>query len=56
MKLVLFSGESQVYTLGTIGQHGVVSTKLSRKGEGEEAHIASENTVTRMLGKPLVIP
>ncbi|XP_076468513.1 uncharacterized protein LOC143299208 isoform X2 [Babylonia areolata] len=43
-------GESQVYTLGRIGQYLVVSTKLSRKGEGEAAHIASENSVTRMLG------
>nr|KAG5690213.1 hypothetical protein BaRGS_019009 [Batillaria attramentaria] len=42
-------GESQVYTLGKVGKHRVVSTKLSRKGEGEEAHIASENTVTRLL-------
>lgn len=43
-------GDSQVYTVGKISKHRVVSTKLSRKVEGEEAHIASENTVTHLLG------
>lgn len=45
------AGESHVYTLGRIGGQRVVSTKLSRKGEGEEALIASENTITQLLGK-----
>lgn len=36
--------------MGTIGTQRVVSTKLSRKGQGENADIASENTVTRLLG------
>ncbi|KAK7097152.1 hypothetical protein V1264_004171 [Littorina saxatilis] len=43
-------GESEVYTLGQIGKHQVVSTKLSRKGTGEDAEIASENAATNLLG------
>lgn len=50
MQLFAISGESQVYTLGKIGRHKVVSTKLSRYGSMQAAMIAAENTVTRLLG------
>uniref|UniRef100_A0A0B7AVT3 Uncharacterized protein n=1 Tax=Arion vulgaris TaxID=1028688 RepID=A0A0B7AVT3_9EUPU len=43
-------GASQVYTIGKIGSHNVVSTKLSKMGNAEGDMIASENTVTRLLG------
>ncbi|KAK6975253.1 hypothetical protein BgiMline_021599 [Biomphalaria glabrata] len=43
-------GESQVYTIGKIGHHHVVSTKLAKMGEAEGDIIAAENTVTRLLG------
>jgi hypothetical protein len=43
-------GEGQVYTLGKIGKHKVVSTKLSRIGYGEGAQVAAGNYVTRLLG------
>ncbi|XP_059150764.1 uncharacterized protein LOC131937389 [Physella acuta] len=43
-------GESQVYTLGHIGRHKVVSTKLAKMGDVEGDIIAAENTVTRLLG------
>ncbi|XP_041357320.1 uncharacterized protein LOC121374324 isoform X2 [Gigantopelta aegis] len=43
-------GESQVYTVGRIGNYNVVSTKLSRLESGEQGEIAAENTVTRLLG------
>lgn len=42
--------ESQVYTLGNIGNFRVVSTKLAKMGETEADLIAAENTVTRLLG------
>ena len=48
--MLLFSGESQVYTVGAIGRFRVVSTKLARYPASTQARIAAENTVTRMLG------
>ena len=46
-----FSGEGQVYTVGKIGPHKTVSTKLSRIGHGQGAMVAAGNTVTRLLGE-----
>ncbi|GAB1604551.1 uncharacterized protein LOC115230770 [Argonauta hians] len=43
-------GESQVYTIGKIGKHIVVSTKLSKGVSRQKAMISSENTITRLLG------
>lgn len=43
-------GESNIYTLGNIGSHRVVSTKLPSVGRSREAIIASGNTTTRLLG------
>ncbi|OTF77999.1 UDP Phosphorylase-like protein [Euroglyphus maynei] len=43
-------GESNVYTLGTIGQHRVVATKLPAVGNSRSAMIAAGNTTTRLLG------
>ncbi|GIY69283.1 uncharacterized protein CDAR_284211 [Caerostris darwini] len=43
-------GESNVYTLGTIGQHRVVSTKLPATGMARGAMIAAGSTTTRLLG------
>lgn len=43
-------GESNVYTLGTIGSHRVVTTKLPKVGHTREAVIAAGNTTTRLLG------
>ena len=43
-------GESNVYTLGTIGHHRVVSTKLPAIGNSRNAMIAAGNTTTRLLG------
>ncbi|KAL4240103.1 hypothetical protein ACF0H5_000897 [Mactra antiquata] len=46
-----FVGESQVYTVGTIGRFKVVSTKLSRHPtSNQSARISAENTITRILG------
>ena len=49
-------GESNVYTIGNIGQHKVVSTKLPAIGRQMAAQISSGNTTTRLLGQwlPLV--
>ena len=47
----LFEGEAQVYTVGTIGGHNVVSTKLSRIGLSKGAMVAAGNVVTRLLGE-----
>lgn len=46
----IFSGESNVYTLGTIGNHRVVTTKLPSVGRTREAMTAAGNTTTRLLG------
>lgn len=44
-------GESQVYTVGRIGKHKIVSTKLSKDpSSSESSKISAENTVTRLLG------
>ncbi|CAG2165177.1 unnamed protein product [Oppiella nova] len=43
-------GESNVYTLGNIGCHRVVSTKLPAVGHSRAAMIAAGNTTTRLLG------
>lgn len=43
-------GESNVYTLGNIGAHRVVSTKLPSVGHTRAAMIAAGNTTTRLLG------
>ncbi|XKL59919.1 hypothetical protein PGB90_000935 [Kerria lacca] len=43
-------GESNIYTLGNIGIHRVVCTKLPTVGHTREAMIAAGNTTTRLLG------
>ncbi|XP_054713491.1 LOW QUALITY PROTEIN: uncharacterized protein LOC129222954 [Uloborus diversus] len=43
-------GESNVYTLGTVGPHRVVSTKLPATGMARGAIIAAGSTTTRLLG------
>ncbi|XP_013773679.1 uncharacterized protein LOC106458690 isoform X3 [Limulus polyphemus] len=43
-------GESNVYTLGNIGAHRVVATKLPAVGHHRGAMIAAGNTTTRLLG------
>ena len=48
----LFSnlGESNVYTIGNIGEHRVVSTKLPLLGkDSRSAKISSGNTTTRYI-------
>lgn len=45
-----FLGESNVYTLGNIGAHRIVSTKLPSVGSTREAMTATGNTTTRLLG------
>ncbi|CAG9559978.1 unnamed protein product [Danaus chrysippus] len=42
--------ESNVYTLGTIGSHRVVTTKLPSVGRTREAMTAAGNSTTRLLG------
>jgi hypothetical protein len=46
----LFSGEANVYTLGDVGQHRVVTTKLPMTGNSRDAVIATGSTTTRLLG------
>jgi hypothetical protein len=46
----IFSGESNVYTLGNIGSHRIVCTKLPTVGYTREAITAAGNTTTRLLG------
>ncbi|XP_069965558.1 uncharacterized protein [Bactrocera oleae] len=43
-------GESNVYTLGNIGAHRIVSTKLPSVGSTRESMTATGNTTTRLLG------
>ncbi|PAA70033.1 hypothetical protein BOX15_Mlig020606g1 [Macrostomum lignano] len=43
-------GDSHVYTIGFIGPHKCVSTKLPAVGRDRRAKIASGNTTTRLLG------
>ena len=44
------TGEANVYTLGDIGHHRVVSTKLPMTGSSGSALIATGSTTTRLLG------
>ncbi|CAF4221574.1 unnamed protein product [Rotaria socialis] len=44
------AGESNVYTIGTIGPHHVVSTKLPLIGRSRTAQISTGSTTTRLLG------
>jgi len=48
--LCVWLGESNVYTIGFIGPHKVVSTKLPAVGRQMAAQISSGNTTTRLLG------
>lgn len=50
VEIICFPGESNVYTLGNIGAHRVVSTKLPSVGHTRAAMIAAGNTTTRLLG------
>ncbi|ESO86794.1 hypothetical protein LOTGIDRAFT_128403, partial [Lottia gigantea] len=43
-------GESNVYTIGYIGEHKIVSTKLPAIGHFRAAQISSGNSTTRLLG------
>lgn len=43
-------GESNVYTIGKMGNHSVVCTKLPALGLSREATIAAGNAITRLLG------
>ncbi|VDP49847.1 unnamed protein product [Soboliphyme baturini] len=45
-----FLGESNIYTLGNIGDHVVVSTKLSAVGSSRSAMISAGSITTRLLG------
>lgn len=45
-----FLGEANVYTLGDLGSHRVVTTKLPLIGNGKDALIATGSTTTRLLG------
>lgn len=47
---IFLLGESNVYTLGNIGAHRIVSTKLPSVGSTREAMTATGNTTTRLLG------
>lgn len=40
-----------MYTLGNIGAHRIVCTKLPSVGHTREAMTAAGNTTTRLLGK-----
>lgn len=48
--MLFLPGESNVYTLGNIGAHRIVSTKLPSVGSTREAMTAAGNTTTRLLG------
>jgi len=43
-------GESNVYTIGKMGKHSVVCTKLPALGLSREARTAAGNAITRLLG------
>ncbi|CAL8071925.1 unnamed protein product [Calicophoron daubneyi] len=43
-------GESNVYTIGSIGRHRVISTKLPMVGRELQAKISSASITTRLLG------
>ena len=44
------AGETQAYTIGDIGEHRCVVTKLPLTGHSREAAIASGSSTTRLLG------
>merc|ERR1719461_2319252 len=44
------NGETQAYTIGDIGEHRCVVTKLPLTGHSREAAIASGSSTTRLLG------
>ena len=44
------TGEANVYTLGDIGGHRIVSTKLPMTGSSGNALIATGSSTTRLLG------
>ena len=50
LNICSFIGESNVYTIGTIGTHHVVSTKLPLIGRSRTAQISTGSTTTRLLG------
>jgi len=43
-------GDSNIYTIGRIGRHGVVATKLAMIGDSMEATISAGSITTRLLG------
>ncbi|KJH45820.1 hypothetical protein DICVIV_08144 [Dictyocaulus viviparus] len=43
-------GDSNVYTMGRIGQHRVVATKLASVGDSREATTSAGSITTRLLG------
>ena len=47
---IIFLGEANVYTLGDVGKHRVVTTKLPMTGSTRDALIATGSTTTRLLG------
>ncbi|CAC5409421.1 unnamed protein product [Mytilus coruscus] len=51
---VLSLSESQVYSVGRIGRHKIVSTKLSKDASSpDKSEISTENSVTRLLDDTL---
>lgn len=48
-------GEGQLYTVGLIDRHRVVSTKLSKIGRGSEARLSPGDTIPRLLGIVTII-
>jgi len=48
--VIIFAGETQAYTVGDIGSHRCVVTKLPMTGHSREASIASGSSTTRLLG------
>ena len=53
LRIFSVTGESNVYTIGDIGSHRVVSTKIPQLGRQMAAQISAGNTTTRLLGKLL---
>jgi hypothetical protein len=53
--LIILAGEANVYTLGDVGKHRVVTTKLPMTGHTRDALIATGSTTTRLLGTFQVI-
>jgi len=44
------AGDSNVYTIGSIGEHHVVATKLAMIGDSREATTSAGSITTRLLG------